>query len=78
MPEIDQVLGAIAADVRATLAAPTIQIGAASPSPTTGVYILSVGDEVMYVGEAKGGGGLRDRLINKHLSGDDKHAIQRA
>ena len=32
----------------------------------------------MYVGEAKGSKGLRDRLLSKHISGDDSHAIQRA
>jgi len=30
------------------------------------------------VGEAKGSGGLRDRILSKHVSGDDNHAIQRA
>ncbi|UPK18885.1 hypothetical protein [Bradyrhizobium sp. 131] len=34
--------------------------------------------EVVYVGEARGAKGLRDRLLNKHISGDDGHAIQRA
>lgn len=40
--------------------------------------MLLVGDVVMYVGEAKGSKGLRDRLLSKHISGDDNHAIQRA
>jgi len=40
--------------------------------------MLLVDGEVMYVGEAKGREGLRDRLLSKHLSGDDGHAIQRA
>jgi hypothetical protein len=78
LPELDCVLAEIAKDVRALLLAPAVAIGNASPPPTPGVYMLSVGEDVMYVGEAKGGGGLRDRLLNKHLSGDDKHAIQRA
>jgi hypothetical protein len=40
--------------------------------------MLLVDDAVMYVGEAKGSKGLRDRLLSKHISGDDNHAIQRA
>lgn len=40
--------------------------------------MLLVDGNVKYVGEAKGGKGLRDRLLSKHMSGDDNHAIQRA
>lgn len=43
-----------------------------------GVYLLSVEDFICYVGEAKGSQGLRDRVLSKHVSGDDNHAIQRA
>jgi hypothetical protein len=32
----------------------------------------------VYVGEAKGSQGLQDRLLRKHISGDDSHACQRA
>ena len=31
----------------------------------------------LYVGEAKGSGGLYDRIMRKHVSGDDRHALQR-
>lgn len=31
----------------------------------------------MYVGEAKGSGGLRDRILNKHVAGDEGHVLQK-
>ncbi len=40
--------------------------------------MLLLDETVVYVGEAKGSKGLRDRLLSKHLSGDESHAIQRA
>ena len=36
-----------------------------------------INDKHMYVGEAKGLGGLYDRIMRKHVSGDDRHALQR-
>ena len=77
-PSLSDLLAAIADDVQAILRATNVLLGDANPPSTSGVYMLSVGDEVTYVGEAKGGKGLRDRLLSKHLSGDDNHAIQRA
>jgi hypothetical protein len=77
MPELDNLLSLIADDVRAVLEAPTVLLGLAKPPYTSGVYILSVGDKVTYVGEAKGSKGLRDRLLS-NISGDNDHAIQRA
>ena len=65
-------------DVAALLAAPSVLLGVANPPDVSGVYMLSVGDEIVYAGEAKGSKGLRDRLLRKHISGDDNHAIQRA
>jgi hypothetical protein len=50
----------------------------ARPPWTSGVYVLSVAGQMTYVGEAEGSGGLRGRLMRKHLSRDDGHAIQRA
>ena len=76
--ELDELLSSLAEDVRAVLSAPLVALGAARPPSGSGVYILSVGGEVTYVGEAKGSKGLRDRLVSKHLSGDDNHAAQRA
>lgn len=75
---IDVALQSIELDVRALLSAAPVLLGDADPPAVNGVYMLSVGDVVKYVGEAKGSGGLRDRLLRKHLSGDDSHAIQRA
>jgi hypothetical protein len=76
-PDLENILLAIDEDARAVLMAPAVALGEATPPSTPGVYILSVGKEITYVGEARGGRGLRDRL-SKHLSGDDNHAIQRA
>lgn len=42
------------------------------------MFLLLVNGEIQYVGEAKGSGGLRDRLLQKHISGDESHAKQRA
>lgn len=51
----------------------------ASPPKEPGAYIVyDHENNLTYIGEAKGSGGLKDRLLNKHLSGDDTHAIQRA
>lgn len=65
-------------DIGAALAAPPVRLRDAAPPNGSGVYLLSVNGEIVYVGEAKGSKGLRDRLLSKHLSGDDNHAIQRA
>jgi hypothetical protein len=78
LPKLEDILSAIAEDVQAVLKAPAVPLGKATPPFTSGVYVLSVGNEVTYVGEAKGSKGLRDRLLSKHLYGDDNHAIQRA
>ncbi|MFZ2109876.1 MAG: hypothetical protein WAV18_31640 [Roseiarcus sp.] len=78
MPYLEDIISAIADDVRALLKAPAVPLGKATPPSASGVYLLSVGDDVTYVGEAKGSKGLRDRLLSKHISGDDSHAIQRA
>lgn len=56
-----------------------ILFGDANPSREPGAYIIYDHEgNLSYIGEAKGSGGLRDRLLSKHLSGDDNHAIQRA
>lgn len=78
MSKLEDILSAIAEDVRALLKVPAVPLGIAMPPSTSGVYLLLVGQNVTYVGEAKGSKGLRDRLLSKHLSGDDNHAIQRA
>jgi hypothetical protein len=60
------------------LSAPRVLIGAASPPAKNGVYAFSIGDEIVYVGEAKGSSGLNDRILKKHVSGDEGHALQAA
>jgi len=58
---------------------PQVLFGEANPPRKPGAYIIyDHENNLSYIGEAKGSGGLRDRLISKHLSGDDSHAIQRA
>lgn len=71
-------MASIELDVGRILSAPAVPLGKADPPSSIGVYIVSDADGVAYVGEAKGRKGLRDRLLSKHVSGDDKHAIQRA
>lgn len=75
---VDVALRSIENDIAALLSVAPVLLGRADPPAVNGVYMLSIGDVVKYVGEAKGSGGLRDRLLRKHLSGDDGHAIQRA
>lgn len=78
MSVLDILLQKVAADVRGLLAAKPILLGDADPPSAQGVYALSWEGKIRYIGEAKGRKGLRDRLLSKHLSGDDRHAIQRA
>ena len=75
---VDEALKLIADDAADLLAVSPVLLGRASPPNVYGVYMLLVGGQIMYVGEAKGRKGLRDRLLGKHISGDDDHAIQRA
>ena len=75
---LDETFALIRDDINKLLAVKPELLGQARPPDVFGVYMLLVGDEVMYVGEAKGRKGLRDRLLSKHISGDDSHAIQRA
>lgn len=76
--EIKDVTSAISEDINEVISQASVLLGKANPPTTTGVYILSMDEKVMYVGEAKGSKGLKDRLLSKHLSGDDNHAVQRA
>ena len=65
-------------DVSNLAAAPAILLKDASPPESPGVYLFLVDSEVVYVGEAKGSGGLYDRIMRKHVSGSDSHTLQRA
>jgi hypothetical protein len=78
MDNLEENLALLKADVAALLDAQAVALGEAEPPDTLGVYALSVADRIVYIGEAKGSKGLRDRLLSKHISGDDSHAIQRA
>ncbi len=60
---IDHALELIGDDVAALLASSAVLLGIANPPNVSGVYMLLMDDEVMYVGEAKGAKGLRDRLL---------------
>ena len=73
-----EILNSMEGDVLSILSRSPVPLGKATPPTSIGVYIFSVDNIITYVGEAKGSLGLRDRLLNKHVSGDDRHAIQRA
>ncbi len=75
---LDEAISHLSSDVEALLKITPVPLGAANPPDTSGVYMFLVGGEVVYIGEAKGSQGLRDRLLRKHISGDDSHACQRA
>lgn len=75
---LDLVLSSAKMHVETLISSPPILLGHALPPSTNGVYAFSIGSEIVYVGEAAGSGGLRDRILSKHLSGDDRHALQAA
>jgi hypothetical protein len=75
---VEEALSIVRDDVFKLLAATPELLGLANPPNVPGVYMFLIDDVIMYVGEAKGSKGLRDRLLSKHLSGDESHAIQRA
>ena len=71
--------GEFAADVERLVGSAPVPLGQAKPPNRSGVYLLRDDQNaVAYVGKAIGKEGLRDRLLRKHISGDDSHAIQRA
>jgi hypothetical protein len=54
-------------------------VGNADPPTQWGVYLLFDDHQnLRYAGKAIGKGGLKDRLCNKHVSGSESHALQRA
>lgn len=53
-------------------------LGEAAPPTVPGVYGFLYQGTLRYIGEAKGKRGLADRIMSKHLSGDESHALQRA
>ena len=64
-------------DVESLLASPLYTLGEADPPEDPGVYLLLNGNTtITYVGKSTKS--LHDRLLRKHLSGDESHAIQRA
>jgi hypothetical protein len=75
---VDEAFRLVRDDVAKLLTASPELLGRANPPKVYGVYMLLVDDQIMYVGKANGRKGLHDRLLSKQISGDDKHAIQRA
>lgn len=59
------------------LQAARVSIGEAQPPEKSGVYAFSVDGDIIYIGEASGSSGLRDRICRKHVSGDEGHALQK-
>ena len=64
-------------DLESLVTSSEILLSDASPPDSYGVYAFVFENVIHYVGEAKGSGGLYDRIIKKHISGDDSHALQR-
>ena len=64
--------------MEAFAAARDVLLGEARPPTAPGVYGFFFEGTLRYIGEAKGRGGLADRILRKHLSGDEGHALQRA
>ncbi|SOO23855.1 hypothetical protein XFF6991_310025 [Xanthomonas phaseoli pv. phaseoli] len=65
-------------DAEALLRTEAAPLCVADPPNGAGVDMFLVGGEIVYISEAKGSQSLRDRLLRKHVSGDDNHACQRA
>ncbi len=77
--DLDRVLPEIESYISKLMDSEKVLFREASPPKEPGTYIVyDHENNLSYIGEAKGSGGLKDRLISKHLSGDDNHAIQRA
>ena len=76
MITLDDALEQIRRDVDALLVAPAVLLRDAKPPNIHGVYMFLRDGVVLYTGEAKGSAGLYDRIIRKHLSGDEGHALQ--
>ena len=77
--KLDSVVPQLKGYLERLVSAESVLFGEANPPRKPGAYIIDDHKEQLsYIGEAKGSGGLRDRLLSKHLSGDDNHAIQRA
>ena len=64
-------------DINTLIEQAAVPISEAEIPNTSGIYMFLFEDQIVYIGEAKGSGGLRDRITRKHLSGDDSHALQR-
>ena len=78
MIALDDAFDQIRHDVTALLVAPAVLLRDAKPPNVHGVYMFLCDGVLLYVGEAKGSAGLYDRVVRKHLSGDDGHALQAA
>ncbi|MHB8473230.1 MAG: GIY-YIG nuclease family protein [Gammaproteobacteria bacterium] len=75
---LEQAIDHLSSNVAALLTSVPVPLGTANPPNGSGVDMFLVDGEIVYIGEAKGSKGLRDRLLSKHTSGDDNHACQRA
>jgi len=73
---IDFALSMARDHLSALLNAPRTIVGRAAPPEKNGVYAFSIGTEIVYIGEAAGSSGLKDRILRKHISGDEGHALQ--
>lgn len=76
-PKLTEGIRVFSQAVENLISAPPRCIGESDPPENSGVYVFLIGGQAMYVGEAKGSGGLRDRILRKHVTGDEGHALQR-
>ena len=65
------------AAMKKLLGAESFLLAGATPPSDIGVYALYFENKLKYIGEAKGQKGLKDRLLNKHISGDDSHTLHK-
>lgn len=77
MKDSEAVSLAVTAYFRTLVSARRFLLGDAIPPRVNGVYAFSYEGHVVYVGEAAGSGGLYDRVIKKHLAGDEGHVLQK-
>lgn len=74
---LDKSYKLFAADIQSLLNQEPVALSEADIPAAPGIYMFVYEGETKYIGEAKGSGGLKDRVLSKHVSGDDRHTLQR-
>ncbi len=76
--QLEQCSEIFAKDINTLVTSAAIPLAEAVIPEEHGIDMFLFQGDIMYVGEAKGSGGLRDRILSKHLSGDESHALQKS